>query len=75
MRSSVRSVPFVPTTTVAPRCDAYAAMCVRSCRSSGSPPDRINIGLGLTAISSSTIRKQSAVSSSVVALSRGPAAM
>jgi hypothetical protein len=66
---------LVPTTTVAPRDAACSAITVRSSRSSGSPPDRMNIGAGLIARISSAIRSTSAVDSSSAAASRGPAAM
>jgi len=72
---SVRSVPFVPITTVAPRPAAWEAMVARSSRSSGSPPDRMNIGAGLIARISSMIRMHSSVVNSSVADSSGPAEM
>src|SRR5437868_1075577 len=41
IRLSSRSVPFVPTTTVAPLCAACSAIRSRSVRRSGSPPERM----------------------------------
>jgi hypothetical protein len=75
MRSSVSRVPLVPTTTVAPRREAWAAISSRSSRSSGSPPDSTNSGAGLIARISSAIRRHSSVVSSPPAPCHGPAAM
>ena len=54
---------------------AWAASSSRSGRSSGSPPERMSSGAGLTARISSTMRRHSVVSNSPVAVSLGPAAM
>ena len=75
MRAAVSSVPFVPTTTVAPRPDAYSAISVKSSRSNGSPPDRMRSGAGFTARSSSTMRRAPVVSSSDAGAAVGPAEM